>query len=115
MDQVLAEKLSRALEGNDAAHFREVLAEMCKRKGVAEVAELTGIARPSLYNMLSENGNPAFESVMAILKACGLRMKVVIDKPNLSQYEIADQIHALVGILASPQARYGDEPPRRKK
>jgi len=35
-----------------------------------------GLTRASLYKALSEDGNPAFATVLAVLRALGLSLKV---------------------------------------
>lgn len=47
--------------------------------GVAKCAEKTHLSREALYRMLSEQGNPEFRSVEAILKSLGLRLSVTRD------------------------------------
>ncbi|MBI3418592.1 MAG: putative addiction module antidote protein [Proteobacteria bacterium] len=43
-------------------------------KGVSQTAETAGLSRKGLQKALSEDGNPKFESVNAILHAMGYRL-----------------------------------------
>jgi probable addiction module antidote protein len=43
-------------------------------KGITAIAEETGISRNGIQKALSENGNPYFESINAILHAIGFRL-----------------------------------------
>jgi probable addiction module antidote protein len=43
-------------------------------KGVTAIAEAAGLSRKGLQKALSENGNPQFGSVNAIMKAMGYRL-----------------------------------------
>jgi transcriptional regulator with XRE-family HTH domain len=43
---------------------------------IAELAELVGVSRESLYRMMSEAGNPTYENLTGILSAMGFKMKV---------------------------------------
>jgi probable addiction module antidote protein len=48
--------------------------------GMAACAKKAGVTREALYRMLSESGNPEFESLRAILKACGLKVHFAVDR-----------------------------------
>ena len=43
-------------------------------KGVSRVAEVSGLSRKGVQKALSENGNPQFSSVNAIMHAMGYRL-----------------------------------------
>jgi len=44
--------------------------------GMSELSRRTGLSRETLYRTLSENGNPKFSTLRAILKAFGLTISV---------------------------------------
>lgn len=44
--------------------------------GLASVAAEAGISRESLYRSLSPKGNPTLKTLLAVLKAVGLRLSV---------------------------------------
>lgn len=50
--------------------------------GMAKVAEEAGIQRESLYRSLSPSGNPTLKTLMAVMKAVGLRISAVPDKAH---------------------------------
>jgi probable addiction module antidote protein len=50
--------------------------------GMAQVAEDAGIQRESLYRALSPSGNPTLKTLMAVMKAVGLRISAVPDKAH---------------------------------
>ena len=50
--------------------------------GMAKVAEDAGIQRESLYRALSPSGNPTLKTLMAVMKAVGLRISAVPDKAH---------------------------------
>lgn len=50
--------------------------------GMAKVAEEAGIQRESLYRSLSPSGNPTLRTLMAVMKAVGLRISAVPDKAH---------------------------------
>lgn len=45
--------------------------------GLAAVAATAGISRESLYRSLGPKGNPTLKTLLAVLKAVGLRLSVV--------------------------------------
>lgn len=65
------------LENGDQAELLIVLRQLTKAYGgVQAVAEQAHLNPTQLYRTLSPKGNPALSSLMAILKAMGLRLKV---------------------------------------
>lgn len=44
--------------------------------GMSELSRRTGLSRETLYRTLSEDGNPKFSTLRAILKAFGLTISV---------------------------------------
>ncbi|MDO8262605.1 MAG: hypothetical protein Q7T21_05205 [Gallionella sp.] len=50
--------------------------------GMAKVAEEASIQRESLYRALSPSGNPTLKTLMAVMKAVGLRISAVPDKAH---------------------------------
>ena len=49
--------------------------------GVAKVAKAAGIERESLYQALSESGNPRLSTLLGIMKAVGLKLTVETAHP----------------------------------
>jgi probable addiction module antidote protein len=65
------------LENGDQAELLIVLRQLTQAYGgVQAVAEQAHLNPTQLYRTLSPKGNPALSSLMAILKAMGLRLKV---------------------------------------
>ncbi|MGO9561348.1 MAG: addiction module antidote protein [Candidatus Korobacteraceae bacterium] len=73
-----AEYLRAALE--DAEEPRVLLVALRRvaeaRGGVAKVAKAAGIERESLYRALSAHGNPRLSTLVAVIKAMGLKLTV---------------------------------------
>src|SRR6202044_876541 len=46
------------------------------RKGMKKLSVESGLNRESLYRMLSEEGNPRFESLLAVVEALGFRLTI---------------------------------------
>jgi probable addiction module antidote protein len=66
--------LEAALETGDPGDLMHALRDIAEaRGGIAKLAADTGLNRETLYRTLSRHGNPELRSLMAILKASGLR------------------------------------------
>jgi probable addiction module antidote protein len=69
--------LNAALEdGDERVLLRALRTAAEKTGGISRLAGETGLPRESLYRALSEDGNPRFSSLVAILKAMGLELAV---------------------------------------
>jgi len=44
--------------------------------GMAKVARKTGLSRESLYRTLSKRGNPQFRTILGIIDALGMRIRI---------------------------------------
>jgi probable addiction module antidote protein len=72
----IAAYLEAAFEDGDPAVITHALGVVARAEGMAEVARRAGLTRASLYKALSEDGHPEFETVLKVLKALGLKMRV---------------------------------------
>lgn len=69
--------LNAALDDGDERVLLRALRTVAeKRGGISRLASETGLARESLYRALSEDGNPRFSSLVAILRVMGLELAV---------------------------------------
>ena len=77
-DPALAvEMLNGILEDGDQSELMIALRQMTKAfGGVSKVAAQAHLNPTQLYRTLSPDGNPAFSSLSAILKAMGMRLSV---------------------------------------
>ena len=74
----IAAYLEAALEENDAALIAAALGDIARAKGMTEIARQTGLGRESLYKALSPEGNPAFSTVLRVIRALGLRTPRIV-------------------------------------
>ena len=51
------------------------LGDIARAKGMAQIAQETGLGRESLYKALSPEGNPEFATVLKVVRALGLRLR----------------------------------------
>jgi probable addiction module antidote protein len=67
--------LNAALEDSEEM-FLVALRDVAEARQMAKVAESAGIARESVYRMLTVEGNPTYSSLLGILRAVGLKMAI---------------------------------------
>ena len=80
----IEEYLNVALEEGDYNFLPVALADIARaRKAMTSAAKAAGVTRTNLYQSLSENGNPAFETVAKVAGSLGYRIALVpVSKPN---------------------------------
>jgi probable addiction module antidote protein len=73
-----ANYLEAAFEEGDPSLVAAALGDVARAKGMSNIAEAAGLGRESLYKALSSNGNPEFATVLKVVQALGLRLKVAV-------------------------------------
>ena len=71
-----AEYLSAALEDPNSDVFLAALADVARARGVAMVAEKSGLGRESLYKSLRSGSKLRFETTQKIVAALGLKLTI---------------------------------------
>ena len=61
---------------DDPAFFAHALGVVARARGMSELARRTGLTREGLYKALSETGNPSLATVLKVLRALGLELRV---------------------------------------
>jgi len=74
--EMIQEYIQAAIEDGDPTVLRLALADVAKAKGMSAIAEDTKLNRQNLYKSLSKNGNPSFNTINKVMKACGLKLQV---------------------------------------
>ena len=76
---------ARPLSSSTAARARNrgtlssrALGVIARAKGMAQIAQAAGLGRESLYKALSPEGNPEFATVLKVMRALGLKLKVAV-------------------------------------
>lgn len=72
-DEDIAAYLTAAFEEGDAKLVAAALGDIARAKGMSRIARESGLAREALYRALSEDGNPALDTVMRVSKALGFK------------------------------------------
>ncbi len=76
-----AEYLAQVLAEKDNATFLIAFKDVVEAGGgMGNLAGRVGLKRPSLYKILSKNGNPTLETLQEILKPLGLRVSVALNE-----------------------------------
>jgi len=72
-DEAIAEYLSQVLEDGDNEEFIRAIGHIAKAKGMAQIAQDTGLGRESLYKAFRPNAKPRFDTVMKVMHALKLQ------------------------------------------
>ncbi len=68
--------LQLALDDGSPALVADALGAIARAKGMAGVAQKAGLGRESLYKALSATGNPELGTVLKVIRALGLELRV---------------------------------------
>ena len=60
----------------DGRLIRAALSDIARASNMSQLARQVGMSREGLYKALSENGNPNFNTMMKIISALGMRLRV---------------------------------------
>lgn len=76
--------LNAALEEDDDPEtFLAALRDVAEARQMAKVAEGAGVARETLYRMLSPAGNPTYKNLLGVIRALGLEFAGVREAGEL--------------------------------
>jgi len=75
-DEDIAQYLEAVFEDGDPALVAAALGDVARAKGMSQVAREAGLGRESLYKALSSSGNPEFATVLKVIRALGLKIKL---------------------------------------
>ena len=77
-DDHIAHYLEAAFEDGDSSLVAAALGDVARAKGMAQIAQAAGLGRESLYKALSKEGNPEFSTVLKVMHALGLKLRVAV-------------------------------------
>jgi probable addiction module antidote protein len=83
----IEEYLNAFLEEGDYKFLPVALADIARaRKAMASAAKAAGVSRTNLYQSLSEEGHPAFETIAKVAQSLGYRLSLVpVSKPTVKK------------------------------
>ena len=73
-DKAITEYLNQVLEEGDDALLAEALGDIARAKGMAQIAQTTGITREALYKALRPNAKPRFDTINKVIGALGIKL-----------------------------------------
>ena len=73
-DEAVAVFITSILEENNPALLAAALGEVAKARGMAQVAEKSGMAREALYKALRCDSQPRFETIARVCAALGVKL-----------------------------------------
>lgn len=71
-----AHLVADAMSSGDAGYIADAIGIVARNRGMAEVAERTGLSRQALYATLSAKGNPTLSTILKVFEALDLEMSV---------------------------------------
>ena|SRR5580704_7738882 len=72
----IANYLEAVFEDGDPSLVAAALGDIARAKGMTKIAKAAGLGRESLYKALSRDGNPELATVLKVIRALGLKLKV---------------------------------------
>lgn len=69
--------IEAAFEDGDPDVIRNAVANVARARGMTEIASKAGITRAGLYKALGDAGNPSFSTMLAVMKAVGVKLHAV--------------------------------------
>lgn len=85
--ELLAAYLTECFAESDPALITEALRTASRSTGMTRVAERSGLARESLYKALRPGSQPRLETILNVLRALGMQLRV---QPIGDQSEVTD-------------------------
>ena len=73
-DEAIAVFMAEAFATNDAAYISHAVGVVARAKGMAQIAERTGLSREQLYRSFSKKGNPTLKTTLAVMRALGVEL-----------------------------------------
>nr|WP_314740521.1 addiction module antidote protein [uncultured Haemophilus sp.] len=72
-DEAIAIYLNEIAETGDSNDFIVALGDVARAKGIAEIAQKSGLARESIYKALTDGAKPRFDTIMRIMQALNVK------------------------------------------
>ena len=66
----------------DGTVIRAALNDIARAQNMSELARETGMTRAGIYRALANDGNPSFTTILKIIQAMGLRIRIEGMQPS---------------------------------
>lgn len=73
-DETIAEYLNLALEDSNPEMLLLAIGNIARARGMAQVAQDSGLGRESLYKALSDGAKPRYDTVLKVMRALGVKL-----------------------------------------
>ena len=73
---VIAEYLAASLEDENPDVFLAAISNVAKARGLAYVAEKTGLGRESLYKALRPGAKPQYDTIVKVVRSLNVKLSV---------------------------------------
>ncbi|MFA7571357.1 MAG: addiction module antidote protein [Sulfurimonadaceae bacterium] len=73
--EMIAEYLTQVLQEGNTDELLVAIGNIAKAKGMAQIANDTGLGRESLYKAFQEGAKPRFETVLKVLNSFGVKLQ----------------------------------------
>lgn len=73
---VVAEYLNAAMEDGNPDVLLQAIADVAKAQGITNLARHTGLGRTSLYKALSSGAKPQYDTILKIVRALGVELRI---------------------------------------
>jgi probable addiction module antidote protein len=75
-DEDVIAYLNAAFDDGHPEVIAHAIGNVARMRGMSRVAKACGLGRESLYKSLSDRGNPEFGTILGVLRAMGVRLRV---------------------------------------
>jgi probable addiction module antidote protein len=75
-EEAIAEYLNISLEDPDPEVFLRAMSSVARARGIAKVAQDSGLGRESLYKALAPGAKPRYETIRKLVDALGVKLTV---------------------------------------
>jgi probable addiction module antidote protein len=77
-EEAIAEYLNISLEDPDPEVFLRAMSSVARARGIAKVAQDSGLGRESLYKALAPGAKPRYETIRKLVDALGVKLTVTV-------------------------------------
>ena len=98
--------LNAALEDEDYRVFLLALKDVAKAYGISRIASETSLNRESLYKTLSETGNPQISSLVALLRAVGVRLTTEVIAKDSFVEQKEENLQVAANVISFSERRF---------
>lgn len=98
--------LNAALEDEDYRVFLLALRDVAKAFGISRISSEAKLNRESLYKTLSENGNPQISSLVALLRAVGVRLTTEVLAKDQVVEQNEENLEVKGNVVSISERRY---------